>query len=240
MPCEASLKASNNRAEWKRTSSRCVGCGKEGVKTPPVQGPTFNVCCRLIYRYLRGEQFKMTKAVKRGKPALKSNASSRKKRAGKSKAPAANSIWPHTPQQADEAIEKLLALAEIGAPIAECATALGVKEVQINEFLSNRPDAKAAFERGSGLGRVALLRRQYDIAIGKASGRGMSQMLVWLGKQRLGQREPAAPLPEKDKNDEILECLTDLLDESHRKKERDEFAKYYVERKSKYDEPSEK
>jgi hypothetical protein len=78
-----------------------------------------------------------------------------------------------------EEIEKL---AQIGATQAEIAHFLGIATSTLEERLA-RPKFRAAYDRGMANLKLSLRRKQVLLADGGNVG-----MLIWLGKQLLGQR----------------------------------------------------
>jgi transcriptional antiterminator len=85
------------------------------------------------------------------------------------------------PVDLDEA--QLELLAKVGATHWEMAAHFGVTERTIENKLKQEK-YKAAIERGKGKGNVSLRRKQMELAL-----KGDRTMLIWLGKQRLGQKE---------------------------------------------------
>lgn len=76
-------------------------------------------------------------------------------------------------------------LGKIQATTKECAAVLGVSEPTYIAFKKRHaPDVENAYLRGSGEGLASLRRRQF-----KAAQDGNATMLVWLGKQYLGQTD---------------------------------------------------
>lgn len=86
---------------------------------------------------------------------------------------------------ADAATTRLMGgLGRIQATDAECAAALGVSLPTFKKFRDDNPAVGDAQEAGKGLGCVSLRRKQIDVALA-----GNPTMLIWLGKQLLGQRD---------------------------------------------------
>ena len=93
-------------------------------------------------------------------------------------------------------MELLAGLARIHCTREECATVLGVSEKTITRRL--REETGEGFDRfykkHGAEGRVSLRRAQFDLAIGDPDN-GIPPhptMLIWLGKQWLGQRDTQA------------------------------------------------
>lgn len=83
----------------------------------------------------------------------------------------------------DSEFPELERLALIGCTLAEVAAVFGVTERTVKTRMQEAP-YREAWERGFARGNVSLRRRQF-----KAAMEGDRTMLVWLGKQRLGQRD---------------------------------------------------
>ena len=77
-------------------------------------------------------------------------------------------------------MEQVEQLAAIGATQAEIASHLGVTE----QTLHNRKGFLGVYKRGMVRGRLSLRHKQFNLAKG-----GDKTMLVWLGKQLLGQSD---------------------------------------------------
>lgn len=73
-------------------------------------------------------------------------------------------------------------LGKIQATTKECAAVLGVSEPTFLKFKTDHPEVTDAYRDGVGQGLASLRRRQF-----KAAEDGNATMLVWLGKQYLGQ-----------------------------------------------------
>jgi hypothetical protein len=99
---------------------------------------------------------------------------------------------------------KLLdSLCHINCTGEECASVLGIDYDTLNRCLKR--DKKGGFteyyKKKSAAGRASLRRKQWQKALGtegitgKDSGKGDTTMLIWLGKQHLGQSDK--PLEEE-------------------------------------------
>ena len=75
-------------------------------------------------------------------------------------------------------------LGKIQATTKECAAVLGVSEPTYLKFKSDHQEVADAYRDGLGQGLESLRRRQF-----KAAMDGNPTMLVWLGKQYLGQTD---------------------------------------------------
>jgi hypothetical protein len=84
----------------------------------------------------------------------------------------------------DRTLGIIRGLGEINATHAEAAAVLGVCRETLEKFLGTHKNAYEAYENGKAEGRVSLRRKQYEAALG-----GNTTMLVWLGKQLLGQKD---------------------------------------------------
>jgi len=80
-------------------------------------------------------------------------------------------------------LEKVEDLAELDCTLAEMAVALGCSERTFREHRAHDPALQAAVDRGRARGAIELRRAQH-----MAAHAGNPTMLIWLGKQRLGQR----------------------------------------------------
>lgn len=75
-------------------------------------------------------------------------------------------------------------LGQIQAVSKECAAVLGVTEPTWIKFKKDHPEVEKALIEGQGEGLASLRRRQF-----KAAQDGNATMLIWLGKQYLGQAD---------------------------------------------------
>lgn len=66
----------------------------------------------------------------------------------------------------------------------EIATALDVGDATLSRFLAKHKRAREAYEAGVRVNTTSLRRRQFEVAMD-----GNVTMLIWLGKQHLGQRD---------------------------------------------------
>lgn len=81
-------------------------------------------------------------------------------------------------------IAELTNYGRIGATVEEVAALTGVSVRTMYRFLEAHPEAREALERGKSLCRVSVRRMQVQQALA-----GDRVMLVWLGKNMLGQRD---------------------------------------------------
>lgn len=81
-------------------------------------------------------------------------------------------------------IEVVERAAAIGCTIEEVAGLCGVGRTTFYDRMEIDPDLKAAVDRGRENGKVTLRRLQW-----RKAEAGSDTMLIWLGKQMLGQRD---------------------------------------------------
>jgi hypothetical protein len=74
--------------------------------------------------------------------------------------------------------------AEIGCTIEEIATVLGFSRSNLYERMDAQPEIREAIDRGRNLGKVRLRLLQWRSAMA-----GNVTMLIWLGRQVLGQKD---------------------------------------------------
>jgi hypothetical protein len=92
-------------------------------------------------------------------------------------------------------------LAEHGWAIDEIAAFFNVSQQTIDEMLRRDPTFKAIMDRGKALGRGKLRSFQFQ-----AAAKGNPIMLIWLGKQLLGQRDEPGDRA-GDRLDEVMSVL---------------------------------
>jgi hypothetical protein len=80
-------------------------------------------------------------------------------------------------------IEELERLASLQCTQAEIATYFGVMSKAVEKALT-KPQYREAYERGIKSGLISLRRAQFKAALA-----GNPTMLIWLGKQLLGQKD---------------------------------------------------
>ncbi|WP_420411613.1 hypothetical protein [Roseibium sp.] len=112
----------------------------------------------------------------------------------------------------EKTLKQIKGLGQIQATTKECAAVLGVSEPTFIKFKKDNPEAAEALDFGQHEGRASLRRLQF-----KAAEKGNAAMLIWLGKQLLGQRDTkeisgpnGGPIPTIDLSeatDEQLETL---------------------------------
>tara|TARA_R110000868_G_scaffold410518_2_gene698944 strand:- start:5126 stop:5518 length:393 start_codon:yes stop_codon:yes gene_type:complete len=74
--------------------------------------------------------------------------------------------------------------ASIGCIKEEIAAVIGVAPSTLYLRMTKEPEIAAAIERGQSKGRATLRRLQWQ-----GANEGNATMLIWLGKQMLGQRD---------------------------------------------------
>lgn len=84
----------------------------------------------------------------------------------------------------DETLKKLESLGRIQCTTKEAAAVLDVSEPTFIDFLKRNEKAADVFEKGKENGKASLRRMQLRAAEG-----GNVTMLIWLGKQLLGQKD---------------------------------------------------
>ena len=67
----------------------------------------------------------------------------------------------------------------------ELGALLGCTQKTVSNRMADDPEFRAAFELGMAEGNLSLRRKQRRMALD-----GCIPLLIWLGKQQLGQREP--------------------------------------------------
>ena len=74
--------------------------------------------------------------------------------------------------------------ASIGCTAEEIAAIVGVGRRTLFDHMERDPEITAAIERGKDKGRATLRRMQWQ-----GAQKGNATMLIWLGKQMLGQKD---------------------------------------------------
>lgn len=80
---------------------------------------------------------------------------------------------------------ELCGMGKIHCSIREVAAVLGVTPLTLETFFNENPGARQVFEQAKAEGARTLRRAQMESAIDHLDGR----LLIWLGKQLLGQRD---------------------------------------------------
>jgi hypothetical protein len=123
----------------------------------------------------------------RQKTALKATKSASKKsaKAAPKKASEPNRGGrPHSLLADDSTLKTIENLGKIQCTTKEAAAVLKVAESTFLLFLDREPSAREAYEDGKENGKASLRRMQLRAAEG-----GNVTMMIWLGKQLLGQRD---------------------------------------------------
>jgi hypothetical protein len=81
-------------------------------------------------------------------------------------------------------LEGITTLSALNCTKREVAAFFGVSESTVEHRFTSEPDLKAAWEKGCATGKLSLRRKQTELA-----NAGNVTMLIWLGKQLLGQRD---------------------------------------------------
>jgi len=87
-------------------------------------------------------------------------------------------------QPTEETLKTVRGLGLIQATSKECAAVLGVTEPTWIKFKADNPEVEEALRHGQGEGLTSLRRQQFQTAM-----KGNPTMLIWLGKQYLGQTD---------------------------------------------------
>lgn len=82
-------------------------------------------------------------------------------------------------------LKRVETLGIIHAPYSLIAKDFGVSDSTIDDRMQNDPDFRAAYARGQRRTNEQLRSKQIQVALN-----GNVRMLIWLGKQNLGQMEP--------------------------------------------------
>lgn len=81
-------------------------------------------------------------------------------------------------------LEGIKRAAAIGCTLEEIATVIGFSLYTLRDRLKDTPKVKDALEHGQREGRATLRRHQWQAAV-----KGNVTMLIWLGKNMLGQTD---------------------------------------------------
>lgn len=87
-----------------------------------------------------------------------------------------------------ETLRQIRSLGGLGCTHEDCAAFFEVCNKTWFNFLNRCPAAVEAMEIGRGRQRISLRRKQIEVAM-KDGHKGQPQMLIWLGKQMLGQKD---------------------------------------------------
>ena len=110
--------------------------------------------------------------------------------------PTVNWPGPSEWRRADFDLDLLEKLAALGVTVQEAASIFSVSRSTMNRRL-REPAYRRAWDRGQVNVKIALRRAQLKRAL-----EGSDPMLIWMGKQLLGQKnhpEPSEPLPRDDR-----------------------------------------
>lgn len=85
-----------------------------------------------------------------------------------------------------------------GGTLAECAAMLAVAPSTFRDFVLRNPNIQRLIAHARAQGNMELRSAQHDMAL-NPDNRFAGPMLIWLGKNRLGQRDrdalPVEPIP---------------------------------------------
>lgn len=81
-------------------------------------------------------------------------------------------------------LEGITTLSALNCTLQEVAAFFGAAESTVEHRFRSEPDLKAAWEKGRATGKLSLRRKQTELA-----NAGNVTMLIWLGKQLLGQKD---------------------------------------------------
>ena len=87
----------------------------------------------------------------------------------------------------ENTIKEINGLGKLQCTNIEAAAFLEVSRETFEQFLGRNKNASEAFERGKEQGKASLRRAQFKAALA-----GNPTMLVWMGKQLLGQKDKMA------------------------------------------------
>lgn len=114
-------------------------------------------------------------------------------------------------QSPDIALRRGRPRKQVDEPTLEQMASMGCTTAEMAETLGVSPDTlernyAASIKRGAALRNYSLRRRQLELAM-----EGNPTMLIWLGKQLLGQRDKAPPEDElKDEDTAIRRVVVNL------------------------------
>lgn len=108
--------------------------------------------------------------------------------------------------KADISPTTLEQLGRISATLEDAALFLGVTERTVRNRLKTDADLRDAWEKGRATGRISLRRKQMEVAMS-----GNPTLLIWMGKQLLGQREPERVEPAQGQGDAQARLVRDTV-----------------------------
>ena len=92
------------------------------------------------------------------------------------------------PEQVPFDLVELEKLCRLNCTNAEIAVFLGVTERTVERRIAKSAAFRDAVQRGRNYGKLSLRRKQIEVA-----SAGNATMLIWLGKQYLGQADKVEP-----------------------------------------------
>jgi hypothetical protein len=97
------------------------------------------------------------------------------------------------------------ALGHIQCTHGEVASVLGCRRATFTDWLNNNPEIREIWDAAQEGGRMSLRRVQFELALA-----GNYVMMIWLGKQYLGQRDKAETTVEVKESDSLAELREKL------------------------------
>lgn len=104
-------------------------------------------------------------------------------------------------------------LASIGCSVQEIKLVLGITDDKLRKKAVNRDKFNHAFELGMTRAKMSLRRAQYIKAVEEREGK----LLIWMGKQMLGQREQMDITASGDSTVDVKHTLAGLTVEELRR-----------------------
>lgn len=84
----------------------------------------------------------------------------------------------------ERTLKQMVGAGSIQCTVSETAAVLGVTKLTLERFWNDWPDARELWEKARETGKTSLRRKQIQVAL-----KGNPQMLIWTGKQYLGQSD---------------------------------------------------
>ena len=92
----------------------------------------------------------------------------------------------HRPKEFFPDMEKVYSLCKLNCTDSEIAAFFEVSLSTVERERKSNPEFNEAIERGKSYGKLSLRRKQVELA---TEGAGNATMLIWLGKQYMGQKD---------------------------------------------------
>lgn len=97
-------------------------------------------------------------------------------------------------------------MAEIGATQEEAAHVLGVGIATLKRYLANDAQVREVWDKGMAEAKTSVRRWQME-----AARKGNPAILIWLGKQMLGQRDtPESTDDPRDTAKDIMDAVREI------------------------------